>query len=670
MEVNNNFKNKIKSLGRQFDVRVYYTTMYKLITEDNKLLITQDNVQLITEQTSTEYDAYFNGEEIKKLTKNNLGELFKTYMKSFDLEATHELYVGQNVNIELGVKEEQDTDFEYINYGTYYIYKKTYNEDTKTFTYMLCDKMMFTMIPYDNDAIFRSATELTCEELITRIIEYTDIIRVDLDSIVNGNRIVNKETLEGIEITCRDVLDMIMQSQGCSLVIENDENGEIAVAKTIGNVVETIDEDVLSNTNLSFTKKFGKINSLLFSRASGTDNIERKDEQDISVNGYCQYVIENNLIIDQENRESYIDNLFNAIKDIEYYICDFDCTGLGYIDYLDRYNVTAQGNTYPCLCLENTFTIENGMKESFKSGEPTQIKKSYTQGAKDDKNASITMNKLKGQIVLKTYEEDGKTKLAQVRLDSSGEKGSLVEISGDQIDLTGKNINLTGDNVTISSDRFNVDKYGNVECNNATMNDITINKGQIDLSGAYNTAKLTLTNASDNNEKITMSPRQTYFRNRDGSQYLLITNSTLGGSGIQSNIALSNWFSLDAGGLVVKEGSTSSTIYGDSIYTPVLYQTSKESNKKNIEKLPSGLDIVKNIDICKYHLKTQEENEKKHIGFVIGEKYKYSKELTNNNDESVDLYSFISVCCKAIQEQQEQIEELKKEIENLKGGNK
>ena len=96
---------------------------------------------------------------------------------------------------------------------------------------------------------------------------------------------------------------------------------------------------------------------------------------------------------------------------------------------------------------------------------------------------------------------------------------------------------------------------------------------------------------------------------------------------------------------------------------------SKEEVKKDFEELPSGLDIIRNIDIYKYRYK-EEEDTKKHIGLVIGKDYKYSEEVTNNKNDGVDLYSFISVCCKAIQEQQKQIEELKKEIDNLKGGNK
>ena len=87
--------------------------------------------------------------------------------------------------------------------------------------------------------------------------------------------------------------------------------------------------------------------------------------------------------------------------------------------------------------------------------------------------------------------------------------------------------------------------------------------------------------------------------------------------------------------------------------------------KKDFEKLENALDIIKQTDIYKYHYK-DEKQKKKHIGLVIGDKYKYSKELTNEKNDSVDLYSMIGVCFKAIQEQQKQIDELKEEIEKLK----
>lgn len=97
-----------------------------------------------------------------------------------------------------------------------------------------------------------------------------------------------------------------------------------------------------------------------------------------------------------------------------------------------------------------------------------------------------------------------------------------------------------------------------------------------------------------------------------------------------------------------------------------LTQTSQEKYKKNFEKLENALDIVKQTDIYQYHLKNQHDEEKKHIGFVIGENYNYSQEITSPNNDGADIYSMVSVCFKAIQEQQEQIKMLKNEINQLK----
>lgn len=96
-----------------------------------------------------------------------------------------------------------------------------------------------------------------------------------------------------------------------------------------------------------------------------------------------------------------------------------------------------------------------------------------------------------------------------------------------------------------------------------------------------------------------------------------------------------------------------------------LTQTSEEKYKKDFEKLENALDIIKNIDIYKYHMKEENDTDKKHIGFVIGDKFNYSKEVTSKENDSVELYSYISLCCKAIQEQQEQIKQLQERIKRL-----
>ena len=139
------------------------------------------------------------------------------------------------------------------------------------------------------------------------------------------------------------------------------------------------------------------------------------------------------------------------------------------------------------------------------------------------------------------------------------------------------------------------------------------------------------------------------------------TKTTIGISRITSN-----WIT----GTVIRTtpiGTDETIIDSNGIVTPVVTQTSLEEHKKDFEKFNNGLETIKNIDIYKYHLKNENDDIKKHIGFVIGNKFNYSKDTTSNDNKGVDIYSFVSVCCQAIKEQQAQIEELKKEIELLKG---
>lgn len=98
-------------------------------------------------------------------------------------------------------------------------------------------------------------------------------------------------------------------------------------------------------------------------------------------------------------------------------------------------------------------------------------------------------------------------------------------------------------------------------------------------------------------------------------------------------------------------------------------KSSLAEKKKNIKLFnKNAIELVKNTDIYEYNYKTEPNKTKKDIGAVIGEDYKCPNEILSNDNKSVNLASMLGVAYKAIQEQQEEIEELKKEIEKLKGG--
>ncbi len=141
---------------------------------------------------------------------------------------------------------------------------------------------------------------------------------------------------------------------------------------------------------------------------------------------------------------------------------------------------------------------------------------------------------------------------------------------------------------------------------------------------------------------------------RIGSNFieLLDTNHT---AGTESKVTITPTY------IELKDPNNIKTTITPAGVTP----PSKESIKKNIKPFKNAIDILKNVDIYEYHLINQEDTEKKHIGFVIGDKYNYSKAITNNDNDGAELYSMISVLWQAVKQQQKEIENLKaKEGEN------
>ena len=120
-------------------------------------------------------------------------------------------------------------------------------------------------------------------------------------------------------------------------------------------------------------------------------------------------------------------------------------------------------------------------------------------------------------------------------------------------------------------------------------------------------------------------------------------------------------------GFIDLSGNGYTVVRASGITTPTLTQTSTAESKKNFEELENALDIVKRTDVYKYNFKSEEDGSKKHIGFVIGDNYNYAEEITSKNNDGADIYGLASVCLQAIKEQQEQIEQLQKEIKELKG---
>lgn len=129
--------------------------------------------------------------------------------------------------------------------------------------------------------------------------------------------------------------------------------------------------------------------------------------------------------------------------------------------------------------------------------------------------------------------------------------------------------------------------------------------------------------------------------------------------------SISIWGSYQDPEIILSSTGNTTNVKASGITTPKLTQTSLESIKKNIELYKeNATKIVKNSEIYTYHLKSESDDSKKHIGFVIGEKYKTPEEVIA--EKGVDLYTMISILWKSNQELNEKIESLENQLKEIK----
>lgn len=591
--------------------------------------------------------------------------LFKTVMKELDIESKTKIEKGTMLDYKHGLKV--GNDYEYMNYGRYYVYEVEYRPDTKSYYHICYDNMLNAMVKYEPLEI---TYPISVKNYITAIAGQCGLIGHTPyydDNFANQNKMITEDYFSEGEYTYRDILDYLCEVIGGWLYINNNNDLKI---KYPTETKEVFNEDYLNYINITFEKKYGPVNSVVLARANELDNIEYKDDESIEQNGLCRVKFSDNPFLSNENRNDYLQELGQKIVGLEFYLNDLESKGITYLELGDIYSFKiseemmnalksglvksgvrkAQGDgsvKYKCLMLNDEQELGKGIVERIYTDEPEEDNSEYiiTNPSNNSlKNAEIIVNKTKGELVLKAN-SDGQ--VVQARLDADADNGSLFEVKADNIKLEG---------YTTINNGFSVDLEGNMTCRNANVVGGTINGAYLELSDeGSNDASIQITNT----HSVT-DGRGSYSSNLielDGNGHIIyISTDSVFDDSASPFTDFDNIFKIYQNGNAWLRGT--------------LTQGSKENLKKDFEKYENALDEINKIDIYKYRFNTENNKSKKHIGFIIGDKYNYSKEITSENDDGVDLYSFVSLCCKAIQEQQEQIEQLKEEIKSLKGDDK
>lgn len=278
-----------------------------------------------------------------------------------------------------------------------------------------------------------------------------------------------------------------------------------------------------------------------------------------------------------------------------------------------------------------------------------------------------------------------------------------IAINSNKISLAGKTIQMTSDNIAINSTNFSVTKDGSITAKSGKIAGYTIDNntlkaqvvGMCGLEGEEwafwagasqgvnapfrvgHNGDTFINNATISGGKIELTNSSTsgaanaklIVKNPDG-QYSYYRGDGLGFSNPNSG---DNLYLAPNYGLNVQNSSGDAFIglgymqVSGNAYAASFVNTSNEESKKNIKEFKdNAINIIKNTDIYEFNYKNEKDIKDKHIGIIIGDKYNYSKKITDNENNGVDLYSMISVTYKAIQEQQEIIENQQKQIDELK----
>ena len=188
------------------------------------------------------------------------------------------------------------------------------------------------------------------------------------------------------------------------------------------------------------------------------------------------------------------------------------------------------------------------------------------------------------------------------------------------------------------------------------------------------------TRYSGNGLNITDQYGTSYFNNSNGINWQTNTGSNYkdfiaGQNGLfYTNLSYAQEFYINMAEMIFKiNGNEYLKVNTSGVTSTAFNNSSLESLKKNFIKLDSGLSIIENSDIIKYNYKSEQDDDKKHIGLVIPDEngnYNTPDEIISKDGKGIDTYSMISIAWKAIQEQQKQINELKEEIKKLKESDK
>ena len=225
------FKEEIKTLGKQQSVRITYTL-------NNEQIILTD-------------------EDINSATPNYEASLLKSVMKVLELDSNVSIPKGTEIKFEYGLLV--NGEYEYLDYGNYIVAKEhEKQEDTLSYKITCYDKMLYSMKDYEHiDITYPCTIKQYLVALCNKIgLQFKDSDFANADRQITNELFmtINEDgTYSSMGYTYRDVLDQIAEVTGGCICLTLDDKVEV---RYINETNDTIDEEYINDTNVNFGEKY------------------------------------------------------------------------------------------------------------------------------------------------------------------------------------------------------------------------------------------------------------------------------------------------------------------------------------------------------------------------------------------------------------------------------
>ena len=393
------FKEEIKLLGRQQSVKITYTL------NGEQIILTS--------------------EDINSVTPNYNANILKSVMKVLDIDSNIAIPKNTEIKFEYGILI--GNEYEYLNYGNYIVAEEPQKqEDTLSYKIKCYDKMLFSMKDYEE---LQVEYPCTIKEYLTALCTKIGLTLKNAD-FANQNREIASDLFADLGYKYRDVLDQIAETTGGIICLNLNDEVEVRYAN---NTNDLIDEEYINDTNVEFGEKYGPINSIVLSRAEESDNVYKKDDESIALNGLCEIKIKENQFMNFDNRSDYLNELAEKLFGLEYYLNDFSSTGIMYYDLFDKYNILIKGNTYSCIMLNDEQLITQGLEENIYTEKLEQSETDYSKADKTDQKINRTtlivdkQNQKITQVIAESAENTERVNEMQSTVDGSVQRITETE---------------------------------------------------------------------------------------------------------------------------------------------------------------------------------------------------------------------------------------------------